>query len=200
MRFTEESAFLGSSLVVEAKRNRAYQIGDALSELETAMRNREAGAGLFILAKASAPPTFPRFARFGSKLLVVWDPEDDVSSGLLHGAIVAGLALAQRKKVAADAGDIKALADIENRLLKQIARLEKMDSEAEKIGKSASKIRDEVRKATDELRRVVEKGKATLRALEVELDEEQAEIASPIIMGHYEPRGAENEGGAPSAA
>ena len=75
-----------------------------------------------------------------------------------------------------------------------------MDSEAEKIGKSASKIRDEVRKATDELRRVVDRGKATLRALEVELDEEQAEIASPIIAGHYEPRHAENEGGAPSAA
>lgn len=47
---------------------------------------------------------------------------------------------------------------------------------------------------------MVDKGKATLRALEVELDEEQAEIASPIIVGHYEPRGAENEGGAPSAA
>lgn len=75
-----------------------------------------------------------------------------------------------------------------------------MDSEAEKIGKSASKIRDEVRKATAELRRVADKGKATLRTLEIELDDEQAEVDSPIIAGHYEPRTAENDDGAPSAA
>jgi hypothetical protein len=118
----------------------------------------------------------------------------------IHGAIVAGLALAQRRKVASDSGDIKALADIENRLLKEIARLEKMDSEAEKIGRSASKIREEVRKTADELRRVVDNGKATLRALEIELDEEQAEIDSPIVVRAYEGAGPENEGNSASAA
>jgi hypothetical protein len=185
VRFTEESAFFGSAMVVEAKRNRTYQVGDALSELETAMRNRGATTGLFVLAKASASPTFPRFARYGSKLLVVWDADDEVSSGLLHGAIIAGLALAQRKNAVRDGGDINALADIENRLLKEVERLEKMDCEAEKIGKSAGKIRDEVRKATIELRRVVDKGKATLRALQVEVHEEQVEVENPITADAY---------------
>jgi hypothetical protein len=187
VRFTEESAFFGSAMVVEAKRNRTYQVGDALSELDTAMRNRAATTGLFVLAKTSAAPTFPRFARYGSKLLVVWDADDEVSNGLLHGAIIAGLALAQRKSAVRDSGDINALADIENRLLKEVERLEKMDSEAEKIGKSASKIRDEVRKATAELRRVADKGKATLRALQVEVHEEQVEVDSPIVADGYDP-------------
>jgi hypothetical protein len=186
VRFTEESAFFGSAMVVEAKRNRTYQVGDALSELDTAMRNRNATTGLFVLAKASAAPTFPRFARYGSKLLVVWDADDEVSNGLLHGAIIAGLALAQRKSAVRDSGDINALADIENRLLKEVERLEKMDSEAEKIGKSASKIRDEVRKVTAELRRVADKGRATLRALQVEVHEEQIEVESPIVADGYD--------------
>ena len=200
VQFTEESTFAGARMVVEAKRDRSYQVGDALAELDEAMDNRGATTGVFVIARASAPATFPPFARFGRKLLVVWDPENEVSSGLLHGALVAGLALAQSKKTIADQGDISALADVEQRLFKEVERLAKMDAEATKISASAGKIRDEVRKATAALDRVVTKAKSTLRALNVELDDEAAECATPIVAPGYEPgAGAKELGRAPAA-
>ncbi|NOY92981.1 MAG: hypothetical protein GXP55_17495 [Deltaproteobacteria bacterium] len=180
VRFSEESAFCGCGFVIEAKRDKSYQVGRALEELETAMANRGAQTGLFVMASSTAPPDFPGFARFGSRLVVTWNPDDPVSDGLLHGAVVAGLALAQRKKTAADPGDINALADVEQRIFKEITRLEKIDKSATGIRTHADRISDEVRKARKELERVVGKAKATLRALDVELREEDVETASPI--------------------
>jgi len=46
-----------------------------------------------------------------------------------------------------------------------------------------SVISDEIRKSEKALQRIVEKAKKTLRALNVELREEQAEVESPIEVG-----------------
>jgi hypothetical protein len=180
VRFTEESAFKGSGLVIEAKRDKSYSVGHALDELTTAMANRGAETGLFVLASSAAPPGFPRFARYGSRLVVLWDSDDPVSDGLFEGAIVAGLALAQRKKTAADPGDIQALADVEQRLVKELERLDKVEKSATSIRNHADKISEEVRKAGNALERVITKAKATLTALNVELRDEEVEAASPI--------------------
>lgn len=198
--FAEDSAFAGARMVVEAKRDQTYQVGDALSELDEAMANRGAATGVFVISKASAPANFPSFARYGRKLLVVWNPEDEISSGLLHGALVAGLALAQGKKSLADDGDIIAPADVERRLVVEIERLAKMDTEASTIAGAAAKIRDEVRKGSAALERVVKNAKSTLRALNVELHDDAAEVASPILAPAYVPGGEANDVVSASAA
>ena len=180
LRFGEESAFSGSAVVFEAKRDKSYGIGEALTELELAQQNRGAEVGLFVMAKASAGDNFPGFARYGSRLVVTWDPNDPVSDGLLHGAIVAAMGLVQRKKSSVDRGDINALADVEQRLIKELERLSKIDKSSQAIRNHADKISDEVRKGGKALERVVGKAKATLRALNIELRDEEAERQSPI--------------------
>ena len=185
--FSQESAFAGCHLVIEAKCDKTYSSTKALDELEVAMANRGAQAALFVMARATAPAGFPPFARFGNRILVVWDPEDAVSDGLLHGAIVCALALAQRRKAVVDRGDIAALADVEHRLGHEIRRLEVIAKSAESIRKQAEKISDEVRKGRKKLATAVEKAKETLLALDVELRDEEAETGSPIIADALAP-------------
>lgn len=198
VRFGEESAFAGSGVVIEAKRDRSYQVPRALEELETAMANRGCGVGLFVMARTSAPEGFPGFVRFGSRLLVTWDPEDARTDGVLHGALVAALALAQRKQRRGDEGDLTALADVEQRVLKELERLDTMDGLAERIGTNAGKIQKELGVARKKLGVLVDKATATLRALNVELADEAAEAASPIEVGPLPARDADGDG-APDA-
>ena len=185
VRFSEQSIYAGCSVVVEAKRDKSYTVTEALDELEEAGRNRGTDVGLFIMAKASAGPTFPAFANYGRRLLVTWDPEDPISDGLLHGAIVASLALAQRKRTAADPGNLRALADVEQRLIKELKRLVTIDKSASAIRNHADKIVDEVRKGSKALDRVANKAKATLRALNIELHEDDLEMSQPIVAGAH---------------
>lgn len=187
IRFSDESAFAGCGVVVEAKRCKSYGVDEALAELEIGMRTRNTEVGLFVLAKCSAGPAFPSFVRYGSRILATWDPEDPISTGRLQGAVIVSLALAQRKSKGATPGDIKALADVEQRVTKEIARLETIDASANTIRKSAEKIREEVRKGRDALERVVDKAKETLLALNVDLLDEEAECASPIEIPECQP-------------
>lgn len=180
IRFSAESAFAGSAVVIEVKRDGSYSVPAALQELDDACANRAADIGLFIMAKSHACDGFPGFARYGSKLLVSWEPDDPTSDGLLHGAIVAALALAQRRQCKIDGGDIDALADVEQRLVKELKRIAEMDGYASNIQRDAGKISDELRKARKALERVITDAQSTLTALNVELRDEAAEVASPI--------------------
>jgi hypothetical protein len=70
VRFTEESAFEGAGVVFEVKRDASYTAQKALAELDTARANRDAGAGVFVMARSHALDGFSTFARFGSNVLV----------------------------------------------------------------------------------------------------------------------------------
>jgi len=182
-RFTEESAYAGSAVVIEVKRDASYSVPQALSELETACANRNASVGLFVMARSHAAPGFPNFARYGSKLLVTWDADDASTDGLLHGATVAALALAQRKQSSVNTGDLTALSDVEQRLIKELERIGKMDVFASNIARDAKKITDELRKAHDALERIARDAQSTLTALNIEVRDEEAERAHPIVIG-----------------
>jgi hypothetical protein len=71
VRFTQESAFEGAGVVFEAKRDASCTTQKALEELDTARATRNAGAGVFVMARSHTPDTFPIFARFRSNVLVV---------------------------------------------------------------------------------------------------------------------------------
>jgi hypothetical protein len=93
------------------------------------------------------------------------------------------LALVTRSQTAGDAGDIAALRDIEGRIEAELSRLEKMEKHSESIRKHVDGISDEVRKAQKALDLLLRKAQSTLRALSVELYDERAERASPIMLG-----------------
>ena len=182
IRFTQESAFDGAGVVFEAKRDASYTAQKALEELDTARANRNAVAGVFVMARSHAPEGFPTFARFGSNVLVVWDETDATADPYLHAAILLGLGLATRGKTVGDQGDLEALRDVEGRIEDELRRLEKMEKHNEGIRKNSDGIADEIRKAQRQLDLLLRKAKSTLIALNIELHEEHVERSSPIAL------------------
>lgn len=181
-RFTAESAFSGSAVVFEVKRDGGYNAQRALAELDEARRNRDAQVGVFVMAESHASDTFPRFARHGNNVLVVWNEQDGATDPRFHAAIVLALALVSRAKKVGDDGDIAALSDIESRIQAEVERLERMDKNGETIRKNAEAIADEIRKGKKCLGTLLAKAKSTMLALNVELHEERAERATPIAV------------------
>ncbi len=180
--FAPDHAFHGCRIVVEAKHEEKCTLSKARAELDEARANREAQIGLFVLAKSHAPDTFPAFQRVGNDVLVVWDEEDPNQEAYLAGALMVALALATRKQAKASEGDLKALQDIEERVVKEINRLERIKKLAETIRSNADKITDEVGKGEQQLRGIIEDAASTLAALNIELSDSQAEQASPIVV------------------
>lgn len=182
LRFTSESAFDGSGVVFEAKRDASYTPQRALDELDAARKNRSAVAAVFVMARSHASDVFPRFARYGNNVLVTWDDQDPGTDSYLHAAILLGMALVTRAKTAGDAGDIAALRDVEVRIEAELARLEKMEKHNESIRKNSDGIGEEIRKAQKALDLLCRKAQSTLRALNIELHEEGVERAYPIAL------------------
>jgi len=182
LRFTAESAFANAGVVFEAKREAGYTVQAALDELDEARKNRDAGAGVFVMARSHAIEVFPRFVRYGSNVLVTWDEQDPRTDPYLHAAILLGMSLVTRSRTTGDAGDITALKDIEARIEGELSRLEKMEKCSNNIRKNVDDISDEVRKAQKALDLLLRKAQSTLLALKVELHDEGAERGSPIAL------------------
>jgi hypothetical protein len=151
VRFTAESAFDGAGAVFEAKQDASYTAQKSLEELDAARANRDAGAGVFVMAKSHAPDGFPSFARFGSNVLVVWDEMDAATDPYLHAAVLLGPCLATRAKAVRDQGDLEALRDVEGRIEDELRRLDKMEKHNEGIRKNFDGMADEIRKAQRQL-------------------------------------------------
>ncbi len=182
LKFTSESIYAGSSVVIEAKHESGYTVSKALAQLELARGNRLAPCGLFVLARSVAPVAFPTLARFGNDVVVVWDEEDDATAPYLHAAITLSLALASRQRKPDDAGDIKALQDIEHRIFKEVERLDKMRKLSESIRKDADALGEEIRKGGDALGRLLKNAKSTLLALNVELADAEGAREFPVML------------------
>jgi hypothetical protein len=182
VRFTGESIYDGAAVVVEAKRDATYTATKALQELEIARSNRSATGGLFVMARSHAPASFPAFAYHGADILVVWDDEDEQTDPHLHAALLMAMCVASRRKRPQDAGDIKALADIEHRIQGELARLQKMRKLSDSIRRNAEELSDEIRKGGDKLEILLGKARSTLLALNVELVDAEAERIAPVLL------------------
>lgn len=186
LRFSGESVYAGAAMVVEVKHDASYSVSKALAELEVARSNRGAQVGLFVMARSHAPSGFPEMARYGSDILVIWDEEDEGSDPYLHAGVLLGLALASQQRRPVDTGDVKALADVEHRIHQELARHEKMRKLAERIRKDAEEMGEELRKGGDKLSLLLRNAKETLKGLNVELTDADAERAQPIVVGTLE--------------
>jgi hypothetical protein len=181
LRFTGESAFAGMAVVFEAKHDATFTVQKALDELDAARKNRDAVAGVFVMARSHASEAFPTFARYGSNVLVTWDDEDSTTDAYLHAAILLGMGLVVRSKPAGEAGDISALRDIESRVETELSRLERMEKHSDSIRKNVDGLDDEIRRARKAFDLLMRKAQSTLQALNVELRDESVERGSPIV-------------------
>lgn len=181
LRFTSESAFAGMAVVFEAKHDATFTVQRALDELDAARKNRDAVAGVFIMARSHASEAFPAFARYGSNVLVTWDDEDRTTDAYLHAAVLLGMGLVVRSKPTGDAGDISALRDVASRLEAELSRLERMEKCSDSIRKNVDGLDDELRRARKAFDLLVRRAQSTLQALNVECRDESLERGSPIV-------------------
>lgn len=182
LRFTDESAFVGAGVVFEAKHEAGYTVQKALAELDQARKNRDVVAGVFVMARSHASDAFPRFARYGNSVLVIWDDADPETDAYLHAALLLGMGLVTRSRTTGDSGDIAAMNDVGARIEAELSRLEKMEKYSESIRKNVDGISDEVRKAQKALDLLLRKAQSTLRALDVEVYDEDGERETPISL------------------
>jgi hypothetical protein len=182
VRFTAESLYAGAAFVVEAKRDAGYTAAKALAELEVARGNRDAVCGVFVMAQSHAQPGFPHFARHGADILVIWDEEDETTDAYLHAAVLLATALTARARRPEDAGSRDALRDVEQRICKELDRHAKMRKMIESIEKNAHELSEELRRGSDKLEGLLRSAKSTLKALDVELAEEEADGAPPVAF------------------
>jgi hypothetical protein len=145
-------------------------------------RNRDACAGLLVMAKSHATDGFPEFARLGHNVLVVWDENDPMSDAYLHAGLLATMSLATRHRKDADEGDIDALRDIEQRIASEVERLSRIRGHNDTIRRNSDSIADEIRKAERKLELLLSKAKDTLRALNIELIGEEVEASAPVTL------------------
>jgi hypothetical protein len=188
-RFTEESQFAGSGLVVEAKHDQSYTESAAVAELVQAAKNRNAQAGVFVMAQSHAQVGFPSFARHGTSVLVVWDPEDTQTDAYLQAALLLAQCMAARNVQAHDEGKVEAINDIENRITTEIARLAKMKKHVESILRNGEELSDDVRKGGKALALLLRNAKEVLATLQNTQDDFSA--SEPVRAGVFELEAAE---------
>ncbi len=181
-RFHAESIYAGAAIVIEAKREQRYTVAKALEELEIGRSNRTAQAGVFVMARSHVAEGFPTFARYGNDVLVVWDETDERTDPYLQAALFLALGLATRQRRGADQGNLEALADVEQRIERELKRHDRMRSLSESIQKKSEELLEEVRKGEKGLKLLLKDAKATLKALDVELSCVDEERAEPLLL------------------
>ena len=183
LQFTAESAYAGGALVVEAKARWLVHGAQGPRGARARARQPHRRRGRVRDGQEPRADGVSRTSRATARdILVVWDDEDEQTDPYLHAAILLGLALASRQRRPDDAGDIRALADIEHRIQKELERLEKMRKLAESIRDDADKLTEEVRKGGNALDLLLRKAKSTLKALDVELTEAEEAKSAPVML------------------
>jgi hypothetical protein len=114
--------------------------------------------------------------------LVVWDDEDPRTDPYLHAALLAALSLASRKKANADEGDIRALEDVAQRVEAEISRLGKMRTHNETIRRNSDSVAEEIRKGEDKLALLLNKASDVMKALSIEVRDQESERKSPVVL------------------
>src|SRR5262245_53834960 len=193
LRYSPEHAFAGAALTIEAKRDASYTVAKALEDLEVARANRGACSGLFVMAASHAPGAFPRLARYGQYVLVLWDDNDPSTDPYLEAGLMLALFLVSRSRPVGDAGDLAALCDVEERIEAELARLDKMEKSSDGIRRHNEDLVGELRKARNQFALLLRKAKDTLKALNAEMLDEASECGAPLVLPHEGSRRSQEE-------
>ena len=153
-----ESAAPGASIVIEAKERVGCDLAAARAEIEQARKNRDAGVGLFVFSKQTAPAGIDEVTRHGSDVFAVWDAEDATTDLALKVALTLARALCVRaaRNTEAQAADFATITEAILEVEKQSRFLAEVTTSAETIRSGSEKILERVRKTRASLERQVE--------------------------------------------
>ena len=139
----------GAQIVFEAKQDASYTLDKALTELEEARKNRNAGVGVFVFSKRTVRESLniEPFSRHGDDIVVVWDSEDPSSNiyldvGLEVAKAISVQAKSQSDEVGEDFEAIdKAIAEIQ----RNTEGLSEITTAADSIDRQVDKILNRAR-------------------------------------------------------
>jgi len=153
-----DNAAAGARIAIEFKEAGNYTIKSTLEEIDTARKNRDAGVGLFVHSRRTAPDGLQALARYGNDIVVVWDAEDEFSDAYLKAGFMAAKALAVRARMdnAERSADFQAIDKSLTEIQRQVAYLDEIRTWSGTIKNSAEKVIDRVERMQ--------------KALEVELE------------------------------
>lgn len=180
LTFTEESAYTGAKVVIEAKREAKFSTTKALEELDRARTNREAASGLFVLSQNVAEDSFPRLARFGHRVLVVWDADDPSTDPWLYAALMLTTALASRASTESSADEAAELDRTVAQIESAVKHLVILDKHAQKVLKSAQTILSEVSLGKSDLEAALSSTGLVLNKIRSNRVDEVVEGRTPI--------------------
>jgi len=163
----EESAAPGAAIVWEAKQSFGYSLKDALVELDTARKNREAQIGILVFSAKTAPPHLEPFYRRDCDLVVVWNSEDPNSEILLKTAysLARALAIRQSREQSNAAEALRAIDQQIRAVERQAAYLDEIRIWAETVRNNGEKISNRAARMSADLAASVDSLDAQLSTL-----------------------------------
>ncbi|KAB2310674.1 hypothetical protein F8A87_08285 [Betaproteobacteria bacterium SCN2] len=141
-----DNAAAGARIAVEFKEDASYTLKSTLEEIDTARKNRDAGVGLFVHSRRTAPAVLETLARYGNDIIVVWDAEDESSDAYLKAAFMAAKAMAVRARVenAERVADFQAIDKSLTEIQRQAKYLDEIRTWSGTIKNNAEKVIDRV--------------------------------------------------------
>ena len=148
-----EQQAAGAQIVIEAKENASYKLGDALKELEDARKNREASVGLFVFSARTAPEDLEPLGRYGNDVVIVWDASDAGNNIIFKAGLTVAKAICaqEQNRKAAQAADFGAIESAIREIERQSGSLAEIDTSAKTIKSGSEKILNRVRIVRDGL-------------------------------------------------
>jgi len=141
-----DNAAAGARIAIEFKEAGNYTLKTTLEEIDTARKNRDAGVGLFVHSRRTAPDGLEALARYGNDIVVVWDAEDETSDAYLKAGFMAAKALTVRARMenAEHTADFLAIDKSLTEIQRQVKYLDEIKTWSGTIKNSAEKVIDRV--------------------------------------------------------
>lgn len=141
-----DNAAAGARIAVEFKEAGNYTLKTTLEEVDTARKNRDAGVGLFVHSRRTAPAGLEPLARYGNDIVVVWDAEDETSDAYLKAGFMAAKALTVRARLenAERTADFQAIDKSLQEIQRQVKYLDDIRTWTGTIKSNAEKVIDRV--------------------------------------------------------
>ncbi len=107
-RMAEDSGAPEAGIAWEAKSAERYTVAKAREELAEARRNRDCQIGVFVWEPSRAPDGVRPLQRFGTDIILLWDPEDPATDIRLEAAYSIARALLVRSARSSQASGVSA--------------------------------------------------------------------------------------------
>ncbi|MBX3076733.1 hypothetical protein KF913_22675 [Candidatus Obscuribacterales bacterium] len=169
-----DSPAAAARIVWEAKEDKSWDEKRALTELNEAIKNRQAQVGVFVFSTKTAPERMENFERYGNSIVIVWDSENPATDVVIRAAysLARAMVIKQANKSHKDHNAINNIERATRAIEKQISGLEEIQKLAQTVKGHGDKIVDKSDRMRKELLLQIEKLDEQVNAIAVTEDDD----------------------------